>query len=64
MQGTCYENRRANTRRRHEAIRRRVDEMCAMRFEGIRLNYDDVVAKVANEFGYSPSMVCRILKKI
>lgn len=57
-----YETRKANTARRHQLIRDRIDKIYAQRIEGIPLDYDRVIDRVASEYGLASTTVKEILK--
>lgn len=54
--------RKTNTANRHQLIRSRVNETYSRTVDGVRLDYDSVLAKVAADFGISPRTVRNILK--
>lgn len=56
------ENKRKNTSFRYTIISKKVNEYYAQRIDGIRLDYDAVIEKVASDFGFSTKTVKRALK--
>ena len=62
MQKNPYESRKNNTDKRHNLVRQKVNEYYAQTIDGIRLDLDSVLRKVADDFGYSELTVKRIMK--
>jgi hypothetical protein len=60
---TIYETRRNNTAARHTIIKNRVNEIYGQTVSGMRLNFDDVIIKVASDMALSPRTIKNILKK-
>lgn len=58
-----YQTRKNNTAHRYSIIKNKVNEIFGQRIDGMRLNYDDVISRVAMEMALSPRTVRNILKK-
>lgn len=56
------EMKRKNTCFRYIIISKKVNEYYAQRIDGIRLDYDAVIQKVAADFGFSTKTIKRALK--
>jgi hypothetical protein len=55
--------KKSTTQSRYQKVRKRIDELYATKVEGIRLDYDGILEKVAEEFDYSLLTVKRIVKR-
>ena len=54
--------RKSNTLHRFNIIHKRFDEYYSRTIEGIRLDYDSIIKKVSEDFGYTERTVKNILK--
>lgn len=59
---SASEKRKINTQKRYQIIRDKFDQVYSQTVDGIRLDYDGVIRKVAEVSGYSEFMVKKILK--
>lgn len=57
-----YRPIRPTTQRRYALINERFNELYEMKIEGMRLNKDDIIKKIADETGYSVVYVTKIVK--
>ncbi len=57
-----FEVKKNNTQKRHQMVREKVNEVYAQKVDGLRLDLDDVIARVADNFGYSTRTVRNIIK--
>lgn len=62
MTENAARKRKENTEKRHLMLIDKFNETYSQRFEGMKLSLDDVIKKVANDFGYSERTVKNILK--
>lgn len=56
------ETRSKNARKRHENLKAKVNELYSQTIDGLRLDIDGIIEKVAKDNGYSPRRVKEILK--
>lgn len=59
---SATKNIRKTTVKRHEIVRQKVNEYFTKTIDGIRLDFESIVAKVAEDTGYTPRYVRDILK--
>lgn len=52
----------SNKEKRYEKVRARFNELCGQRIEGMKLDHDDIITKLADEFDYAESTIKSILK--
>lgn len=62
MPSNRFEKRKENTQKRYAVVKQKVNELYSQTLHGIRLDYDGVIKKVAEDYGYSERTLKNILK--
>lgn len=52
-----------NKKRRYRRIQERFNEIYSFKYEGVKLDFNGVVEKVAYEFGVEPATIQKALKE-
>jgi hypothetical protein len=62
MNSNCVKSRVNNSQKRYRIICERFDKLYNFSHEGIKLDFDAIVNKIAEEMGFSPRTIRRALR--